>query len=408
MNDTAMHRIRDRISVQPHQYSILYLYARWSIHTSFTPTMLFLAQAVSLLLVVHVSGKSASTVETCWGETCSFAKKSLVRAGRDRVLKNMAYKTFDGYANVSSSATGDIFTTEFRVQRGKVFSRISEGVVTPEVPAPGYPVPLTNYMKDPSATISYTARWSARKYGQLPRPSRPVGRLYSGALIHLVAPTRYYADTNTPRAPFNVEIFIWNRHDKFRAPLPTVACGPVPYIDIQDTYEVRRGDRGGDRLIFYFLKTSNPRRTDMDINTNKLFAHLIQHCKMKRNLDVVEINVCAEGQNTRADARFTAEIKSMGSVAEKYAVDRSSGRKNDSKPRGVPTETTPDNAPAPKNDKNESGGGGPNWELYGSIIGAVATIIAAILGVYLAHGKGCRGRRQTEGKVRDDGRAEMT
>lgn len=105
---------------------------------------------------------------------------------------------------------------------------------------------------------------------------------------------------------------------------------------------------------------------------------------MNRNLDIVGTAVIAEGQSEGSDARFTAEIKSMGRVPDTLAVDR----RGIAEEKELPSKTTAE------------GGDGPNWELYGSIIGAVATIIAALLGVYFAGSRRCRpGKKETEGNV---------
>jgi len=345
--------------------------------------------ALSFLFVAHALSVP-NTTSTCGarGKECSFASKSLVRVGKNRVLKNRVRRNFVGRCFVASDSSGSSFVTDFNSKHGMVFSRMFEGIVVPEVAEEGYPISLENYMKDPNASISYTAQWGPRKLGFFPLPTEPRGDLHNGAQIFLTAPSKYQPGTIIPNTPYSVEIRIYNRYPNFKTLFQTVACAS-PYKDGTDNYRIRAGirTRGARKTRVYLLfNTNNFKKTDMDINTTKMFSHLI----------------LAEGRSKGTSARFAAQIKSLGRVSTAFSVRKTPPKEpsleslasNESEPSksgnrkmapGVSAGTKPPESQS--NETKQVGGGGTNWELIGSIIGAFATIIGALLGVYLVREK---------------------
>jgi len=96
-------------------------------------------------------------------------------------------------------------------------------------------------------------------------------------------------------------------------------------------------------------------------------------------------SVIVQGAGQGTDARFTAEIKSMGRLNDGVTAERARNKTNS------------DKSATDSKEKTSDGGEGVSWELIGSIIGAVSTIVGAILGVYLAQGKwGEKGSRNTD------------
>jgi len=343
--------------------------------------------------------RAVSTNLTCVnGDNCPAAAQPQI--GSSRNIANYVSNQFRGFVEIASNPAGTSFSADMQLLAGEAWPRISEGAAIPLANTPGFPISLTDYFTNDKLHVKYKGRWSARTRGPPrrrrrpntpgpPPPARPSGRLYLGVQMFLNDPKNYDLTSGTPIWPFTAKISVFHRYDGLKHAYKQ-ACN---YTDTDGMYTVVSG-MDGKILTYIILNQSSSNLTDMDLDTVKLFRTLVTSCNLPKNLQLLEVSIIVQAY-APVDARFYADVESMGRAPESSRKTTLAAQTNPSvedKPRANNSSIGNGNGNA-NNNNQSTGDGGAKWEIVGSVIGAIATLIAAILTVYLSQGK-CRRRRK--------------
>lgn len=261
----------------------------------------------ALLSLVSLSSAGAVYTDVECKRLCGL--NSTPAADNFRALGNRVSDKYRGWSDVWASIGAQSFATNLRVYEGQSWPRISEGVVTPHVSTPGYPITVSSYLQLGLRSISYDGELLPRTKGPSPRPY-PRGPVYNGAFIRLHRGNTSIQGAASPQPPFSVEITIWNRYDNKTKRGRRYS----DYTDRDGTYSVYGGPVKCDIPGFfaYFLLNENQEgMTSMTINVGNLLKHLRDKAVLDESLEIIEIAVAAEG-HAGADGMFIADIISMG------------------------------------------------------------------------------------------------